>query len=139
MSRIIFQQRVKSLREYKEKTGHLSVSIKDDKSLHNFCQGMRQARRDMVAGKKRSSYSLNIDRIADLDAIGFDWQIHNIRTKKSNPIVTNSQLAQALTSTRTLPSENPSHSRNYPSLYPMQQLSKTDRAPINSHAASCGC
>ena len=60
---------------------------------------MRQARRDMVAGKKRGSYSLNKDRIADLDAIGFDWQSHNTWTKKSNPIVPNSQLAQALTST----------------------------------------
>ena len=52
MMRCSFQHRVNLLREYKEKTGHLSVSIEDDKTLHNFCRGMRQARRDMVAGKK---------------------------------------------------------------------------------------
>jgi hypothetical protein len=101
MSYINFHDRVNMLREYKKRTGHLSVSLKDDKSLYNWCRDIRCAKRNTASRKNK----LTADRIAALDAIRFDWRIHNTRTKKSNPIVPNSQrsqLAQAPTLTSTL-------------------------------------
>jgi len=66
-----FQDRVVALREYKEKNGHLSVSKKDDKSLYNWCQNIRNARSKSGEGTMK----LTANRIAALDAIGFDWRL----------------------------------------------------------------
>jgi len=63
-----FFSRVDELKAYKEKHGHLNVRPKDDKSLYNFCGHVRQAR----IGK--GTYRLDDDRIAALDAIGFEWE-----------------------------------------------------------------
>ena len=66
--------RVDELKAYKEKHGHLNVRPKDDQSLYNFCRHVRQARRAIISGK-RTSIKLTEDRIAALDAIGFDWKL----------------------------------------------------------------
>ena len=63
-----FFARVDKLKAYKEKHGHFNVRPKDDKSLYNFCGHVRQAR----IGK--GTYRLDDDRIAALDAIGFEWE-----------------------------------------------------------------
>ena len=63
-----FFSRVDELKVYKKKHGHLNVRPKDDKSLYNFCGHVRQAR----IGK--GTYRLDDDRIAALDAIGFEWE-----------------------------------------------------------------
>ena len=43
-SRKSFEERIEDLRSYKEKHGHLNVRTKEDKSLADFCSGMRHAR-----------------------------------------------------------------------------------------------
>jgi hypothetical protein len=63
-----FQDRVDALIEYKEKNGHLRVKERDDKSLFNWCTNIRSAR------KGKLGLTLTADRIAALDAIGFDWR-----------------------------------------------------------------
>jgi hypothetical protein len=65
---ISFQDRVDALREYKKETGHLSITQKDDKSLFNWCSNIRSARKGKLGLK------LTANRIAALDAIGFDWR-----------------------------------------------------------------
>ena len=67
-TRKTFEQRIEDLEAYKEKHGHVNVSQKEDKSLYDFCRNMRQARNNPVKSSK-----LNEERIASLDALGFDW------------------------------------------------------------------
>jgi hypothetical protein len=68
-----FFARVDELKAFKVKNGHLNVAKKVNPSLYDFCKNMRQARRDMMSGKG-TTYKLTEDRIAALDAIGFDWK-----------------------------------------------------------------
>jgi hypothetical protein len=75
---VSFFSRVDKLEAYKEKHGHLNVRSIEDLSLYNFCWDVRTARRDITSGKgshRKLSYKLTDDRIAALDAIGFDWQL----------------------------------------------------------------
>jgi hypothetical protein len=65
---ISFQDRVKALSEYKEKNGHLNVTIEDNKKLNDWCANIRNAR------KGTGNMKLTADRIAALDAVGFDWR-----------------------------------------------------------------
>jgi hypothetical protein len=65
-----FNDRVAALREYKKETGHVNVSRKIDKSLFNWCMHIRSSRNKPGEGKLK----LTADRIAALDAIGFDWR-----------------------------------------------------------------
>jgi len=65
-----FNDRVKDLKAYKEKYGHVNVSRKTDKSLFNWCTKIRSSRNKPGEGKLK----LTADRIAALDAIGFDWR-----------------------------------------------------------------
>jgi hypothetical protein len=65
-----FQDRVKALVEYKERNGHLCVSKKDNKSLFYWCAHTRSAQRNPESCKRK----LTADRIATLDAVGFDWR-----------------------------------------------------------------
>ena len=72
-----FEKRLDDLREYKEKHGHANVKEKEDKSLYKFCAGMRRARNN--PGK--SNTIINDDRIASLDALGFDWTVSAVRVQ----------------------------------------------------------
>ena len=74
-----FEQRIDDLRAYKEKHGHVNVSQKEDSSLYNFCHHMRNARKY----PEKSHRVLTEDRIASLDALGFDWSIKEQAAKKS--------------------------------------------------------
>ena len=66
-----FEQRIDDLRAYKEKHGHMKVKQKEDKSRADFCKRMRQAHKN--PGKSRAA--LSDDRIASMDALGFDWGV----------------------------------------------------------------
>ena len=66
-----FAQRIADLRAYKEKHGHIKVSQKEDKSLFGFCTNMRYARKH----PEKSTMTLTDDRIANLDALGFEWDL----------------------------------------------------------------
>ena len=65
-----FAQRMDDLRAYKERHGHVNVKGSEDKSLYTFCQHMRHARN--YPGK--SNTLINEERIASLDALGFEWK-----------------------------------------------------------------
>ena len=66
--------KVDELNIYKKKHGHLTVRQKEDQSLHDFCCNMRRSRRAIILGKGTRS-KLTDERIAALDAIGFDWEV----------------------------------------------------------------
>ena len=67
-----FFDRVNELKVFKERHGHLNIRKKEDRSLYGFCNNLRGTRRDMISGKG-SRRKLTEDRIAALDAIGFNW------------------------------------------------------------------
>ena len=66
-----FEQRIEDLRAYKEKHGNLNVNWSKDKSLYDFCSGMRHARKN----PEKSKTLINEERIASLNALGFDWRM----------------------------------------------------------------
>ena len=67
-----FEQRIADLREYKEMNGHVNVKYKDDKSLYDFCYNIRKVRKNPEKSTDRK-LALTDDRIASLDALGFEW------------------------------------------------------------------
>ena len=74
-----FEQRIEDLRAYKEEHGHIRVKRSEDKSLYDFCNHMRRARKD----PEKSSMALTDDRISSLDALGFDWKMCSDRSATS--------------------------------------------------------
>jgi RNA binding exosome subunit len=70
-----FFSRVEKLNVFKEEHGHLNVHQKDSQSLYQFCNNLRNSRRAIIAGEGKIYYPLDDDRIAALDAIGFDWKL----------------------------------------------------------------
>jgi len=56
--------------EYKQTRGHVNVKIHGDNSLGQFCAHVRHARKMVV---KDGTRKLTEERIARLDAIGFEW------------------------------------------------------------------
>lgn len=82
-----FFERVDELKLFTAKHGHMDVGTRGVyRSLHLFCRNTRQARRDMIAGKKGDRRVLNDDRIAALDAIGFDWRNDDLCKDVSNEV-----------------------------------------------------
>lgn len=79
-----FLSRVDKLRAYKEKHGHFNVREKEDSSLYNFAKNMRYARQNPKASKRK----LTEDRIAALDAIGFDWNRQGLKVSLASPSTT---------------------------------------------------
>ena len=67
--RVSFLQRLEDLKAYKLKHGHLNVKRDDDPSLYNFCTNIRDARNNPSGNKMK----VTEERIASLDALGFDW------------------------------------------------------------------
>lgn len=74
-----FEQRIKDLRVYKEKNGHVNVKEREDKSLNEFCRNIRRS----LKNPGNSRITLYDDRIASLDALGFDWTAREYAAKKS--------------------------------------------------------
>ena len=86
-----FFSRVDELKAYKEKHGHLNVRSKDDSSLYNFCNNLRQAR------KGKGPYRLDETRIAALDAIGFNWDPLELKMSSTSPCAMTSKSTQQAT------------------------------------------
>ena len=74
-----FEQRIEDLRAYKEKNGHVNVKRSDDKSLYKFCCNIRHTHNN----PEKSNMAINDDRIASLDALGFNWSVKEPAAKKS--------------------------------------------------------
>jgi flagellar motor protein MotB len=62
-----FDERIDDLEKYKRTHGHLSMKIHEESSLYHFCLGVRHS--ILHDGKRK----LTVERIARLDAIGFEW------------------------------------------------------------------
>ena len=71
--RVSFEERVAQLIAYEAKHGHLNVTESEDKSLYRFCYYIRRSRRYLESSGRMKN--LTEERIASLDAIGFDWKI----------------------------------------------------------------
>jgi len=83
-----FAQRIEDLQEYKEKYGHIRVKQSEDKSLYKFCSKMRYTRKK----PEKSNMAINEERIASLDALGFDWKVNERQAGKSAAKQTNLQV-----------------------------------------------
>jgi len=70
-TRVSFQQRIDELKAYKDEHGHMNVKRSENKSLYDFCNNIKHAHKHPDATKKR----LTEDRIASLNAVGFDWTV----------------------------------------------------------------
>ena len=67
--KVDFEDRIEQLRIFKAHFGHLNVREKLDKRLYEFCRRTRRGRRG------KGSAKITEERIAALDAIGFDWKL----------------------------------------------------------------
>ena len=65
-----FDERIEDLKEYKRTHGHLSVNRNEDNCLYQFCAGIRHSLKHVEMDGTRK---LTEERIARLDALGFDW------------------------------------------------------------------
>ncbi len=65
-----FDERIQDLEEYRRTHGHVNVKIHEDNSLGQFCANVRYARKKIV---KDGTRKLTEERIARLDALGFEW------------------------------------------------------------------
>ena len=65
-----FAERLEQLKAFKLQHGHLSIKVADDKSLYNFGNSIRHARRH----PGRTNLALTEEKIRALDEIGFLWE-----------------------------------------------------------------
>jgi hypothetical protein len=79
-----FLSRVDELKAFKEMHGHLKVRYEEDTSLYRFCYNVRSSGRAIIDGEGRIMYRLDDDRIAALDAIGFDWKLSAVDLMKAD-------------------------------------------------------
>jgi hypothetical protein len=84
---ISFDTRVTQLEAYKVQHGHHNVSEKVDASLYRWCCSLRRARKN----PDKHILKLTPDRIAALDAIGFNW---GGQTREGQIISFDTRLAQ---------------------------------------------
>ena len=79
-----FLRHIETLKSYKETHGHANVTSEENPALHALCSRLRDARRKVERGTWKTSRDLTVDddRIASLDAIGFDWTHGVNNTKK---------------------------------------------------------
>ena len=87
---ISFIDRVEALRQYKEKHGHLSVTLKANESLYCWCANIRSVRRGKLG---KCKIKLTQERIAALDAIGFDWRWSKSVSQPFNSLVDDADKA----------------------------------------------
>jgi hypothetical protein len=71
-----FDDQMEDLKRFKEMQGHANVSIREDKSLGQFCNKTRHTRKNPGNGKQ-----LTDERIAAIDALGFNWMSKEYITK----------------------------------------------------------
>ncbi len=66
----LFDERIDDLEKYKRTHGHLSMKIHEDRSLYEFCAGVRYSLKHV---DKDGTRKVTVERIARLDALGFKW------------------------------------------------------------------
>lgn len=69
-----FEERVAELKAYKEKHGHCNIVKQDMQKLYAWTQSIRKAYGERLAGKT-PSMELTDDMIAELESIGFEWNL----------------------------------------------------------------
>jgi hypothetical protein len=65
-----FDERVQALEEYRRTHGNVNVKIHEDNSLVKFCANVRHVRKNIL---KDGKMKLAEERMATLDALGFEW------------------------------------------------------------------
>jgi DNA polymerase III alpha subunit (gram-positive type) len=65
-----FDERIDDLEKYKQTHGHLSLKRLEDISLYQFCLGVMHSLKHV---EKDGTRKLTVERIARLDALGFEW------------------------------------------------------------------
>ena len=65
-----FDERIEDLEKYKRTHGHLSLKKHEDSSLYQFCADVRHSLNQV---EKDGTRELTVERIARLDALGFEW------------------------------------------------------------------
>ena len=83
-----FLEKVAELQAFHARQGYWP-SQNDDEKLFNFCRAVRHARKHP---SKQNSTSLDEDRIASLDAIGFDWNPQERRSPLGPPFMLGDML-----------------------------------------------
>lgn len=83
-----FENRLRQLKEFKERNGHVNVTPSDHKVLARYCARLRKARRDPDG----SNLHLSDEMINALDEIGFEWDSSN---EDNTAVVDYGVLAQA--------------------------------------------
>jgi hypothetical protein len=73
-----FDDRMEDLKLFKEKHGHVNVSIPEDNSLAQFCVQVRHAHNNPGKSKRKK---LTIENISRLNALGFNWTTHEYVTR----------------------------------------------------------
>jgi len=70
-----FKERVRELKLYKEKNGHMHVRSFENKTLYDWVHRQRYLFRDYMQGSMENRrYTMTTERIKLLEDIGFDWQ-----------------------------------------------------------------
>jgi len=131
-----FLSRVDKLRAYKEKHGHFNVREKEDSSLYNFAKNMRFARKNPKASKRK----LTEDRIAALDAIGFDWNCQGLKVSAALPsttidVITNITNNNVDEQQLTVP--NKGKSQKEKTVCPKDACVQTAKASFSHHLKKC--
>ena len=67
-----FDEKIQDLKAYKAEYGSCNVEKKHDSKLYQFCATARHSRKNPG---KAGTIKLTKERIAALDAIGFDWKL----------------------------------------------------------------
>jgi hypothetical protein len=65
-----FDERIEDLHKYKQTHGHVNLKIHKDRSLYQFCAGVRHS---LKQAEKDVTKKLTEERIARLDDLGFKW------------------------------------------------------------------
>lgn len=71
-----FEERIKSLLEFKSTHGHCDVpaNFKEENGLGHWCNNIRVAYKNLQVGKQ-GTYKLTKPQISKLDEIGFNWAV----------------------------------------------------------------
>lgn len=67
-----FEDRLKELKDFSETRGHLNVRPWQNKPLYDWICRQRKYFKDFIEGKEKAS--ITMERISQLQNIGFDWQ-----------------------------------------------------------------
>jgi hypothetical protein len=65
-----FDERIEDLEEYKQTHGHLNVKRHEDDNLYQYIAGIRHSLKKVEKDRMRR---LTVERIARLNALGFEW------------------------------------------------------------------